>query len=668
MQLSVIIVNFNVRVFLENALHSVFKAMAGIDGEVLVVDNASDDGSVDMVQKKFPAVRLFVNETNKGFAAANNRALKECRGTYILLLNPDTIIQEDTFRVMMDFMDKHPETGLAGCKILNPDGSLELACRRSFPTPWVAFTKIIGLGALFPHSRWFGKYNLSYLDPDQTYSVDALSGSFMFVRRSVYEQIGGLDEQFFMYGEDLDWCYRAQVAGWNISYVHATQIIHYKGESTRRSGMNEVKLFYEAMRVFVRKHIRRGVLSDIVLRTGIALREGIAFFGKISFFLRAAILDILFVNISVLLGEYFWSHAIFKFPSWSYPVIMTVPALAVVVALGSMGAYTKRKLSLARVASGVIVGYVILSALTFFFNQYAFSRMIVLISGAINILLLPGWRSISRTVVRRGEHRRGSLFGRRTLIVGTEKSGLEVLRKLRTRLEDGYEIVGFVDNNRKRVGEKISGVEILGSIDNIGKIIQEQKASEVIFSTDMLSYTEILSVIGRTRMPSVNFRLVPSSMEVIIGKAHIDELDDIPLVDIDYNIDKPSHRFVKRFLDIVCALVLMATVYPFVQGRKRPAETGGKLGRKILLMPEVLRGRMSFVGPPEFSLQQTRDGSGTAPVFLGLPGITGLVQINFRDDLSTEEIEKYNLYYAKNQTVTLDMEILMKSFILLLKK
>ncbi|HMD14283.1 MAG TPA: sugar transferase, partial [Bacteroidota bacterium] len=138
--------------------------------------------------------------------------------------------------------------------------------------------------------------------------------------------------------------------------------------------------------------------------------------------------------------------------------------------------------------------------------------------------------------------------------------------------------------------------------------------------------------------------------------------------DIDYNIDKPSHRFVKRFLDIVCAILLTVTVYPFVQGRKRSPDVQGKFGKKMLLVPEVLLGRMSFVGPPEFSLARTRSESGSAPVFLGLPGITGLVQINFREDLSTEEIEKYNLYYAKNQTVTLDIEILMKSFILLLKK
>src|SRR3990172_4972493 len=235
MDLSVIIVNYNVRDFLENALASAREAMKGIDGEVIVVDNASDDGSVEMVGRKFPGVRMVANDRNIGFAAANNIALRLSRGRYMLLLNPDTIVKEDTFQIIIRFLDTHPDAGLAGCRILNPDGTLQLACRRSFPTPWVAFTKISGLSALYPESRIFGKYNLGYLDPDRTYEVDAISGSFMAVRREAYEKAGGLDEEYFMYGEDLDWCYRIKQAGWKVYYVSGTRIIHYKGESVRRS-------------------------------------------------------------------------------------------------------------------------------------------------------------------------------------------------------------------------------------------------------------------------------------------------------------------------------------------------------------------------------------------------------------------------------------------------
>jgi GT2 family glycosyltransferase len=315
--LSVIIVNFNVRAFLENALVSVRRALEGLRGEVIVVDNASDDGSVEMVRQKFPEAAVIANQTNLGFAAANNLALKKARGRYVLLLNPDTIVQEDTFTTMVAFMDGHVDVGAAGCKVLNPDGTLQLACRRSFPTPWVAFTKIAGLSSLFPHSRTFGRYNLTYLDPDQSVEVEALSGSFMVIRREAYEAVGGLDEQFFLYGEDLDWCYRFKQAGWKIFYVHQTQIVHYKGESARRSDIDEVRLFYEAMRLFVQKHFPRGIFSDVILRLGIALREWAAFAGRIARPLRAAGLDFVLVNVSLLLGELIWFGEIFHFPAYA---------------------------------------------------------------------------------------------------------------------------------------------------------------------------------------------------------------------------------------------------------------------------------------------------------------------------------------------------------------
>jgi GT2 family glycosyltransferase len=661
MQLSVIIVNYNVRAFLENAIVSVCKASGGLQAEVIVVDNASDDGSVEMMRQKFPSVKLIVNEKNLGFATANNIALREAHGKYVLLLNPDTVVQEDTLHVMMEFLDQHPDVGLAGCKILNPDGTLQLACRRSFPTPWVAFTKIVGLSAVFPRSKTFSRYNLEYLDPDDTYEVDAVSGSFMFFRREIVEQVGTLDEQFFMYGEDLDWCYRTKKAGWKICYVHATQIIHYKGESARRSDIDEVKLFYQAMRVFVQKHFARGPFVDTVLRVGIAVREQLAFLEKIAKPVSTALLDIIIVDASLLLGEFIWFGEVFHFPQYGYPVILTIPALIVVTTMYAMGAYTKRKLSASRTASSVIIGYLIISASTFFFKQYGFSRMVVLISGVANVLVLPGWRLVAKTLFSVSGNKRKTLFGRRTLIVGVDASGQAVLQKLRARVDDGYDVVGFVDTNRRRLGEKVAGVEILGSIDNIGKVIEERRATEVIFSIDTLSYSDILSVIGRSRNKAVNFRLVPNSLEVIIGKTHIDELDDIPLVDIEYNIDRSANRLVKRLNDLVISLSVLLLIYPVVMLRKKAGGAMGKFSNAVLKMPDVSRGAMSIVGPKPEHVHH-------ASSFIGKPGVTGIVQINYHDDLTPEEVEKYNLYYAKNQSLLLDLEIVLKSIIVFFKK
>ncbi len=672
-ELSVIIVNYNVREFLENALVAIQKAISfltanksGIEGEIFVVDNASDDGSVELVRANFPDVHLIVNKENLGFAKANNIALRQSRGRYVLLINPDTVVQEDTFKVTIDFFERNPDVGMAGCKILNPDGTLQLTCRRSFPTPWIAFSKMMGLSALFPHTRMFGRYNLTYLSPDESYEVDALSGSFMMFRREVYEQVGELDEDFFMYGEDLDWCYRVQQAGWKTYYVASTQIIHYKGESTKRSDIDEIRTFYQAMHLFVWKHFSKSFLVQLLLRIGIVFRTGMAFVAKALRVLIVAVVDWILINCAILLGEYLWLGQIFHFPQYAYPTVFIVPACVFVLTLYFAGVYTYRKSSVSRTFISVIIGFFPVSSLTYFFKAYAFSRAVVLISSAINAMLLPGWRLMLRLLGRGRFGGRKSLFGRKTLIVGTGESGQGVLRRLRARVADGYEVVGFIDVNRQRLGEEISGVRILGSVDNVGKVIRENRVSEVIFSTDALTYMDILSVISRSRERAVNFRLVPSSLEVIIGKTSIDQLDDIPLVEIDYNLDRLSHRVVKRFFDLFFSLFLLISVYPFVylryvmSGRSLSAFANG-----MLLLPQVLKGNLSIVGRSPGAIVTSSGGNGRS--YLGKVGLTGLVQIQARNDLSPEEIEKYNIYYAKNQSLLLDVEILLKSLSLMFK-
>jgi O-antigen biosynthesis protein len=659
LEVSVIIVNYNVRDFLHQALVSIQKALKGIRSEIIVVDNASDDGSIEMVHRQFPSVKLISNQVNFGFAKANNIAIKQSRGKYLLLINPDTIVQEDTIRVMLEFMKSHPKAGMAGCRILNPDGSMEPACRRSFPTPWVAFTKIFGLSALFPKSKLFGRYNLTYLSTDETYPVEAVSGSFMMVRKETVRQVGGLDEEFFMYGEDLDWCYRILQEGWQIYYVHTTQIIHYKGESTRRSSIDEINTFYHAMRLFVEKHFRSSSVFSMMLRLAIGIVSFAAFLVSLLRPLKVAVFDFIAVTVSLLLAEEIWKGGIFRYPAYAYPVVFSVPAAIIIGCLYAAGVYTQRRMSISRSIVATFFAYILISALTAFFRDFAFSRMIVAISGLFVIVLIPGWRLLFRVLGKTTAHGRGTLFGKRTIIVGTDKDAIDLQKKLRTRVGEGYEIIGFVGSTHKNIGEKLNGLNILGSIDNVGKIIKEQKISDVIFAPKALSYTQILTVIGKSREQTVAFHLVPTTMEVIVGKASVDSLDNLPLVQIAYNIDKPFHRFTKRAFDLIISGLLLVSVYPLF--RLSPAKKGTRSKSFLSGLPQVFSGKMSLVGLP-FENQQG-EKSASDSLFLGKPGLCGLVQLQLHTALSEDEINQYNLYYARNQSTLLDLEILIKSWL-----
>jgi hypothetical protein len=666
MDISVIIVNYNVRQFLENALLSIQRALAGLEGEIFVVDNASDDGSAEMVRSKFPGVRLIESRENIGFSRANNLALRQATGKFLLLINPDTIVQEDTIRVMMAFFGAHPEAGLAGCKILNPDGSFQLPCRRSFPTPWIAFTKIIGLSALFPRSRLFGRYNLSFLDPDQTYPVEAVSGSFMMLRREVYDAIGGLDEAFFMYGEDLDWCFRVRQTGYRVYYVHATAIVHFKGQSTRRSDIDELKYFYGAMELFVEKHFSRSSVVRFFLKTGILLRGAAATAARAARPAAAGLMDYLLLNLALFLSAFWHFGNATRFTFNASPVVWVVPGIIMVVVGSAMGIYSSYRYSIVRAGLAVIVSYLIISAIVFFAKDYAYSRLVVVLSGILSFVLIPGWRLLGTFyggAIRDGT-RRGTLFGSRTLIVGTGPAVEEIVRKLRARIGNGYQLLGLIDVTRKRLGETVAGVEIIGSIENIAKVVQDRHVTELIFAIgDKLSYADMLAVIARSDLPGVNYRLVPNSQEAILGKTRIDDLEAIPLVDIEYNLHRPWNRLTKRAFDIFFSVVLLLILYlPVRIGQILGLQLSkGGSGEKVLLLPRICMGRMSFVGLP-FE-EGTLSASTKEESYLGKPGLTGIVQISDQVDLRSEERERFKLYYAKNQTLGLDLEILLKALL-----
>lgn len=257
MDVSIIIASFNTREYLADCLRSVVNSNGAERFEVFVVDNGSTDGSAEMVRREYPGVAVISNEENIGFARANNRALVESRGRYILLLNPDAEVRSSTLSEMVELMDSRPDVGLSGVKLIRGDGRMDEACRRGFPTLTAAFAKLTRLDRLFPNSRLLSRYNLRYRDPDGEYEVDAVVGAFMFFRRSVLEEVGMLDESYFMFGEDLDWCYRVKRRKWKVLYVGSKEVLHAKGASTRQRPAAMNFHFHKAMLIFHRKHLDR---------------------------------------------------------------------------------------------------------------------------------------------------------------------------------------------------------------------------------------------------------------------------------------------------------------------------------------------------------------------------------------------------------------------------
>lgn len=276
MKISVIIVNYNVKYFLEQCLYSVRASLKGLEGEVFVVDNHSTDGSVDYLRPKFPEVIFIENQDNPGFAKANNQAIRQSTGEYVLLLNPDTVIGEESLRSLCFYLDEKPEVGGIGVKMLDGHGAFLPESKRSFPSPWVSFCKIFGLSKFFPHSRLFARYSLPYLNKDEGHRVEVLAGAFMLLRRKALDKVGLLDESFFMYGEDIDLSYRIVLGGYQNRYV-PERILHYKGESTKHGDMKYVKAFYGAMLIFYRKYYpQSGRLMRFLIRLAVWVRACLA--------------------------------------------------------------------------------------------------------------------------------------------------------------------------------------------------------------------------------------------------------------------------------------------------------------------------------------------------------------------------------------------------------
>jgi len=558
LDLSVVIPSYNTCKLIEQALRTVAEASKDLDVEVIVVDNASTDGSPEMIEEKFPDVRLIRSADNLGFAGANNMAFRQSQGRHVLLLNSDTLVRPDTLRRLVDFLDAHPEAGAAGCKILNPDGTFQHDCRRGFPTPMAAIYKLSGLSRLFSNNPRFATYNLTYLDPDELSEVDALSGSCMMVRREVLEQVGFLDEDYFMYGEDLDWCFRMRQAGWRIYYVPTTSIIHFRGRSGHRQQMRIQYRKNEAMAIFVRKHMkdRYRIFPTWVLHLGIVIYGIYSFMRPLARKLALPLLDAVLVLSSLKLGIVLRYHQELtpvirdieatgsrfdldfeptrwlELPAYTdveWLIVYTASTALWLVAFFVCGLYDKHKYSPVRAALAVSMGFGFVVTTVFFFKAYNFSRLAAGAAWFFSVLLVAGWRAASRVVMHT---KRGRRLGRRkVMLVGTDADAEQLVEYLQAAGGLDCHLLGIVASEREGIGKLVAQTQVVGAVEDLDQIVAEYGADELLFTSQTIAH--ILPWVNHgfaTR--HLRLRIIPASFQQHIAADSPQSLDDLPLVEV----------------------------------------------------------------------------------------------------------------------------------------
>lgn len=647
MKLSVVIVNYNVKYFLEQALLSVRRASAGLDVEVWVVDNNSVDDSVELVRRKFPEVRLIANKHNPGFSIANNQAIRLSAGEYVLLLNPDTVVEEDTFEQCLAFMEAHPEAGGLGVRMIDGSGKFLPESKRGFPTPWVAFAKTFGLARLFPRSRLCNHYHLGYLAEHETHEIEVLAGAFMLLRRSVLDEVGLLDEAFFMYGEDIDLSYRIVQAGHKNYYYPHTSIIHYKGESTKKGSLNYVRTFYQAMIIFARKHFagRQARLFILMLNAAIYLRAGITLLGNAARKAAPPLLDAAVMYAGLAFLRDFWAVYHFQAPGYYDESILyfNFPLYVLIWLLGIYfsGGYEPPR-NLYRTVRGVLAGTLLLAAVYGFLDlSYRSSRALILLGAAWAVFGTAGWRLLAH-LLQHGNLRIGSNAPRTMVIVGSQGESQRVMQLLQ-QAQVQKNFIGTVSPH-----EALDDTEAyLSDISRLEEVVQIYRIEEIIFCSRDLSAQGIMHWMSRLG-PGLDYKIVPEDSLSIIGSSSKNTAGELYTIDIRFNIATPLSRRNKRLVDVLLALLLLFS-FPFQFFLfRRP----GSAWRHVW---QVLSGQKSWVG-----YAAVADAAGNLPRIR--PGVLSPLDALPVPPLNEATVQRLNLLYAKDYHISKDIDIIWQGY------
>jgi len=521
---SVVIVNYKVPRLLRECLLSLRASRFDGTMEIIVVDNNSGDDSHAMVESEFPEVIWIGLKSNIGFGKACNVGARRAQGEYVLLVNPDTVVREDTLSTCISFMREHPRIGALGPKILNPDGTLQVSCRRGFPTPMVAFYRMVGLSKLFPRSQRFGRYNLTFMDPDTPSTVDAVSGSFMVLPRSVYTEIGGFDERFFMYGEDLDLCRRVQEHGYEVWYYPKTQIVHFKGKSSSKRPVRSRASFYEAMIIFSHKYrnMRETFLPGWFIYLGILIQATIHIGANLFRALTACFIDLFIINLVLWAGitVRFWlgGRQIPYTGGSSTLVGMVVLHLlmsnAFLLSFWYRGIYVRSRYSIANAFGASLTASVVFMACVYLVPSLAFSRIAFAASSLVISLLLPAWREILPRLV--GGIRQLMYATGNVVIIGSDT----VARRLIENLEDDRtaQIVGIIWPSENGAPSEFMGYAVLGSMRETPAALASHRVDLLLVATTAPWYSHVIEALGSAHVRNLTVRWVPRELLSATGK------------------------------------------------------------------------------------------------------------------------------------------------------
>lgn len=647
LKLSIIIVNYNVKYFLEQCLYSVRRAVKEIPSEIFVVDNSSVDGSCQMIKEKFREVTLIENEENKGFSCANNQAIRKARGEYILVLNPDTVMEEGTLEKCIEFMDEHPQAGGLGVKMIDGKGYFLPESKRALPTPLVAFFKIFGLSKLFPRSGLFSRYHLGNLDPEKTHEIEVLPGAFMFLRKKALDAIGLFDEDFFLYGEDIDLSYRLTLGGFKNYYFPQTTIIHYKGESTKKGSLNYVVQFYKAMIIFSRKHYskRNQRIFGSMINLAIYFRAALSMVKRVCVKLLLPVMDFLLIYLGFYVIKPLWE--MYRFPGGGhYPEMfmqIVVPSYLLIWILSILfaGGY-ERKIKQGNVIKGMVIGTaIILIIYALLPVHWRFSRAMILFGSAWGILTSFTIRWFLYWISPDHFPLKGRK-GKRIIIIGSEQEANRVRSILeKTNLKPNILCIVNPGKNDESSFQT-------GYTNKIREMIRISRIEEIIFCSADIPAHEIIRNMVALTSSEIDFKIAPPETLSIIGSNSIETSGEIYLIPLN-SISRPINRRKKRLFDLTASLIifLFLPVTIFLVKRK------SSFVRNIF---HVLLGKKSWIGisqaPPIHHQDLPELRTGIIEPVLG-KGI---------QDADPDTVRDINMIYVKDYRVMHDIRMLLRAF------